>query len=116
MYVSEGVSSRFDTYRLKRKGRTAWDVVSEAVTKYAGELEAVLEAAKVVAGPASELFPVDERKVKYVGGGPVPIQFTPTKEQAAVLDMLGERVGIPTRSTWIAPVLNKFLPGKPDTA
>jgi hypothetical protein len=53
--------------------------------------------------------------VRYVGGGSVQIGFSPTADQEEVLDRIGADLGFETRSTWIAPVLNAFLPGRKDS-
>ena len=44
------------------------------------------------------------------------IGFSPTADQEQVIDRIGGQMGFDTRSTWIAPVLNAFLPGKKDAA
>jgi hypothetical protein len=62
------------------------------------------------------LFPADPSAVRYVGGGSVQIGFSATSEQEQVLDRIGAELGFDTRSTWIAPVLNAFLPGRKDAA
>jgi hypothetical protein len=114
IYVSEGVAKRLDDYRRKRQGRTNRDVILEAISANHGQLAEVIEQAKTSTAPESALFPADPRNIKYRGGGKVQVQFTPTPEQAKVLDDLGEQLGFATRSTWIAPVLNHFLPGQKD--
>jgi hypothetical protein len=53
--------------------------------------------------------------VRYLGGGSVQIAFSPTPEQEQVIDRIGAEIGFATRSTWIAPVLNAFLPGRKDS-
>ncbi|MGC7247325.1 hypothetical protein RBA15_22395, partial [Mycobacteroides abscessus subsp. massiliense] len=60
------------------------------------------------------LFPADPAAVKYLGGGPAQIMYAATPEQSAVLDRLGAEHGFSARSTWLAPVLNHFLPGRKD--
>ena len=116
IYLSENVSRRLDEYRRKKARRTNRDVVLEAISALHARLPEVLESSKVSTAVETELFPADERQVRYLGGGKVQAQFTPTVAQAQVLNDLGERLGFPfgKRSTWIAPVLNEFLPGRKD--
>ena len=40
----------------------------------------------------------------------------PTADQEQVIDRIGSELGFETRSTWIAAVLNAFLPGRRDSA
>jgi hypothetical protein len=61
------------------------------------------------------MFPADPSAVRYLGGGSVQIGFSPTLEQEEVIDRIGAQLGFGTRSTWIAPVLNAFLPGRKDS-
>lgn len=114
MYLSDNVNKRLDAYRRQKSRRTNRDVVIEAITKYHGELPELLERSKVSTSVESELFPADERQIRYLGGGKIQAQFTPTVAQAKVLKELSDKLGFPKgkRSTWIPPVLNEFLPGK----
>ena len=115
VYLSESVAKRLDEYRRKKPGRTNRDVILEAISANHEHLAEIIEKSKVSTAPISSLFPADPRTVRYLGGGKAQAQFTPTPEQAKVLDDLGEQLGFSTRSTWIAPVLNEFLPGRKDT-
>lgn len=115
VYVTAGVKKRFEDYRQAKKGRTSNDVVLEAVAANHARLQDILEDAKYYSTGttvASDLFPVDARRVRYLGGGDSQIQFNVTSEQMAVLERLREELGMKTLSTWLAPVLNEFLPGK----
>lgn len=114
VYVSQGVKQRFEDYRHKSK-KTNLQVVLEAITTKHGELADIIKKAAVSTAPVGgSLFPADPSAVRYLGGGSVQIGFSPTPEQESVLDTLGEELGFTTRSTWIAPVLNAFLPGRKD--
>lgn len=115
VYVSQGVKQRFDDYRHKTK-KTNLQVVLEAITTKHPDLSEIIKNAAVSTAPVGGgLFPSDPSAVRYLGGGSVQIGFSPTPEQENVLDALGEELGFTTRSTWIAPVLNAFLPGRKDT-
>ncbi|UZK92643.1 MULTISPECIES: hypothetical protein [Mycobacterium ulcerans group] len=115
VYVSPGVKSRFEKYRHNVKS-TNLHVVLEAIsTKYqAGELAEIIEKSRYSTAPTHDLFPADPSAVRYLGGGSAQIAFSPTAEQEEVIDTIGSKLGFDTRSTWIAPVLNAFLPGRKD--
>ncbi|GAA2401437.1 hypothetical protein [Mycolicibacterium llatzerense] len=114
VYVSQGVKLRFEDYRHKAK-KTNLQVVLEAITAKHGQLADIIKASAVSTAPVGgSLFPADPSAVRYLGGGAVQIGFSPTPEQESVLDALGEELGFSTRSTWIAPILNAFLPGRKD--
>jgi hypothetical protein len=119
VYVSPSVKTRFENYRYKGK-KTNLEVILEAISALAAndpnrtKLSELIAAAKIQHGVANDLFPGDPKAVTYVGSGSVQIQYSPTPAQEAVLDQLGAQLGIDTKSTWIAPVLNEFLPGKKD--
>lgn len=114
VYVSQGVKQRFEDYRHKSK-KTNLQVVLEAITTKHAELAEIIKKAAVSTAPVGgSLFPADPSAVRYLGGGSVQIGFSPTPEQENVLDTLGVELGFTTRSTWIAPVLNAFLPGRKD--
>lgn len=114
VYVSQGVKLRFEDYRHKTK-KTNLQVVLEAITAKHGQLADIIKASAVSTAPVGgSLFPSDPSAVRYLGGGAVQIGFSPTPEQESVLDTLGEELGFSTRSTWIAPILNAFLPGRKD--
>lgn len=113
VYVSPGVKQRFEAYRHRRRA-TNLQVVLEAISSMHGELATILEEAKFNTAPVNPLFPADPSAVRYVGGGSVQIGFSPTPEQEEVIDRIGAGLGFETRSTWIAPVLNAFLPGRKD--
>ncbi len=114
MYLSDNVNKRLDAYRRQKTKRTNRDVVIEAITRFHNELPELLERSKVSTAVESELFPADERQIRYLGGGGIQSQFTPTPAQAKVLQALSDKLGFPKgkRSTWIPPVLNEFLPGR----
>ena len=114
VYVSPGVKQRFEAYRHKHKA-TNLQVVLEAISSMHGELDHVIRDATFNTAPVNPLFPADPSAVRYVGGGSVQIGFSPTAEQEEVIDQIGGELGFDTRSTWIAPVLNAFLPGRKDT-
>ncbi|WP_233151363.1 hypothetical protein [Mycobacterium lehmannii] len=114
MYVSPGVKSRFDAYRHRRKA-TNLQVVLEAISAKHGELAEIIKGSTFSTAPVNPLFPADPSAVRYLGGGSVQIGFSPTAEQEQVIDRIGAELGFDTRSTWIAPVLNAFLPGRKDS-
>ncbi|KPN46465.1 hypothetical protein AN931_23015 [Mycobacterium intracellulare subsp. chimaera] len=113
VYVSPGVKQRFEAYRHKQKA-TNLQVVLEAISSKHEELADIIKRAAFSTAPVNPLFPADPSAVRYVGGGSVQIGFSATPEQEQVLDRLGAELGFQTRSTWIAPVLNAFLPGRKD--
>jgi hypothetical protein len=110
VYVSQGVKARLEDYRSKLR-RTNRDVILEAITACHGSLKKIIEASTVSTAPAS-MFTADPKAVRYLGGGGVQVQFTPTPTQAQELDKIGKDLGFERRSTWIAPILNEFLPGR----
>lgn len=114
VYTSVGVRQRFERYRHKTK-QTNLQVVLEAVGSKYDELEQIIAAAKVNTAPVNPIFAADPSAVRYIGGGSVQIGYIPTPEQEEKLDEIGRKLGIETRSTWLAPVLNAFLPGQKDT-
>ena len=117
VYVSHGVKARFEKYRHATKS-TNLHVVLEAISAKhkAGELADIIASSRYSTAPSNDLFPSDPSSVRYLGGGSSQIAFSPTPEQDRVLDNIGLELGFNTRSTWIAAVLNAFLPGKQDTA
>jgi hypothetical protein len=114
VYVSPGVKQRFEAYRHKQKV-TNLQVVLEAISTKHDELTGVIKASTVSTAPVNPLFPADPSAVRYLGGGSVQIAFSPTPQQEEVIDRIGAQLGFDTRSTWIAPVLNAFLPGRKDS-
>lgn len=117
VYVSSGVKARFEKYRHAAKS-TNLHVVLEAISDQhkAGKLADIIKESKYSTAPTNDLFPADPSAVRYLGGGSAQIAFSPTPEQEEVIDRIGADLGFDTRSTWIAPVLNAFLPGRKDTA
>ena len=115
VYVSPGVKQRFEAYRHKRKA-TNLQVVLEAISSKHHELADIIKRSAFSTTPVNPLFPADPSAVRYVGGGSVQIGFSATPEQEQVIDRIGTDLGFETRSTWIAPVLNAFLPGRKDSA
>lgn len=116
VYVSPGVKARFEKYRHSKKA-TNLQVVLEAISAKhkTGELPDIIAASRYSTAPSNDLFPADPSAVRYLGGGSTQIAFSPTAEQEQVIDSLGAQLGFNTRSTWIAAVLNAFLPGKQDS-
>lgn len=116
VYVSAGVKARFEKYRHSTKS-TNLDVVLEAISAkhQAGELAEIIDKSRYSTARTNALFPSDPSAVRYLGGGSSQIAFSPTAEQDRVIDAIGAELGFNTRSTWIAPVLNAFLPGRRDT-
>jgi hypothetical protein len=114
VYVSSGVKQRFEAYRHRSKA-TNLQVVLEAISTQHDELKDIIESSTFNTAPVNPLFPADPSAVRYVGGGSVQIGFSPTADQEEVLDRIGGELGFETRSTWIAPVLNAFLPGRKDS-
>lgn len=115
VYVSAGVKQRFEAYRHKKKV-TNLQVVLEAISSKHEELADIIKQSVFSTAPVNPLFPADPSAVRYVGGGSVQIGFSATPDQEQVLDRIGAELGFETRSTWIAPVLNAFLPGRKDAA
>lgn len=117
VYVSAGVKKRFEKYRHDSKS-TNLQVVLEAISaKHKdGELAEIIERSRYSTAPVNDLFPADPSAVAYLGGGSSQIAFSPTPQQEEVIDRIGGDLGFETRSTWIAAVLNAFLPGKKDAA
>jgi hypothetical protein len=113
VYVSPGVKQRFESYRHKQKA-TNLQVVLEAISSQHDQLAAIIESSAFSTAPVNPLFPADPSAVRYLGGGSVQIGFSPTPEQEQVIDRIGAELSFDTRSTWIAPVLNAFLPGRKD--
>lgn len=115
VYVTAGVKKRFEKYRHDRKS-TNLQVVLEAISALhkTDELAQIIEKSRYSTAPVNDLFPADPSAVRYLGGGSSQISFSPTPEQEAVIDQIGKGLGFDTRSTWIAPVLNAFLPGRKD--
>lgn len=115
VYVTAGVKKRFEKYRHDNKS-TNLQVVLEAISAMhkAGKLDQIIRESRYSTAPVNDLFPADPSAVRYLGGGSSQISFSPTPEQEAVIDQIGKGLGFDTRSTWIAPVLNAFLPGKKD--
>ncbi|KWX20521.1 hypothetical protein AFM11_30160 [Mycolicibacterium wolinskyi] len=115
VYVSAGVKKRFEAYRHSSKS-TNLNVVLEAISAKhkAGELAEIIQQSRYSTAPANDLFPADPSAVRYLGGGSSQIAFSPTPQQEEVIDRIGRDLGFETRSTWIAPVLNAFLPGRKD--
>lgn len=115
VYVSAGVKKRFEKYRHDSRS-TNLQVVLEAISaKHSdGALPEIIERSRYSTAPVSELFPADPSAVRYLGGGSSQIAFSPTPQQEEVIDRIGKDLGFETRSTWIAAVLNAFLPGKKD--
>ncbi|ORA24140.1 hypothetical protein [Mycobacterium aquaticum] len=115
VYVTAGVKKRFEKYRHDNKS-TNLQVVLEAISAMhkADKLDQIIRESRYSTAPVNELFPADPSAVRYLGGGSSQISFSPTPEQEAVIDQIGKGLGFDTRSTWIAPVLNAFLPGKKD--
>ncbi len=115
VYVTAGVKKRFEKYRHDNKS-TNLQVVLEAISAMhkSDKLAQIIEESRYSTAPVNDLFPADPSAVRYLGGGSSQISFSPTPEQEAVIDRIGKTLGFETRSTWIAPVLNAFLPGKKD--
>jgi hypothetical protein len=89
-------------------------VVLEAISSKHPELANIIRDSTFNIAPVNPLFPADPSAVRYLGGGSVQIGFSPTPQQEEKIDEIGQSLGFETRSTWIAPVLNAFLPGRKD--
>ena len=113
--MTAGVKKRFEKYRHDSKS-TNLQVVLEAISALhkTNELGQIIEQSRYSTAPVNDLFPADPSAVRYLGGGSSQISFSPTPQQEAVIDEIGRGLGFDTRSTWIAPVLNAFLPGRKD--
>lgn len=114
VYVAEGVKKRFEKFRYDNK-LTNVQVVLRAVSSQRDKLAQIIEQSKYDTAPAAPGFSSDPSTVKYIGGGSAQVTFKPTLEQAAELDAIGDQIGFDKRSTWLAPVLNSFLPGRKET-
>ncbi|MEU7046556.1 hypothetical protein AB0A77_36680 [Streptomyces varsoviensis] len=112
LYVSPALHRRFERYVRAARGRTNTSAVLEAVAAKNSTTPQIIQESKVSVAAGNELFPEDPRAVRYLGSGPVQIQIAPTYAQLQVLDTLTAKYGFEARATWIAPVLNAFLPGK----
>lgn len=112
LYVSPALHRRFEKYVRAARGRTNTSAVLEAVAAKNSTTPQIIQESKVSVAAGNELFPEDPRAVRYLGAGPVQIQIAPTYAQLQVLDTLTAKYGFEARATWIAPVLNAFLPGK----
>lgn len=123
VYLSESVRARLEDYRIKH--RTTNLVVVFSAIEACGDvdklqqgdfsqLQDVIKKAAVATGYSGGFFSSNPKAVRYVGGGGAPVQFKPTPEQARQLDEVGQQLGFESRSTWIAPLLNEFLPGRKD--
>jgi len=112
LYVSAGLQRRFEKYRRGARGRTNTSVVLEAITVLRPRLRDILAASGTSPQVGGDLFPSDPAQVRYAGTGSVQIQISPTYAQLRVLDELTLELGFSKRTTWIAPVLNAFLPGR----
>ncbi len=130
IYTSESVRSRLTAYR-KKHDTTNLVVVFQAIEQ-CGKLSEIgkrieeltdedltalretIENSIVQTSYSGGVFSSNPKAVEYLGGGGAPSQFTPTPQQARELDILGVRLGFDKRSTWLAPILNEFLPGRKD--
>ena len=111
LYVSAGIEERINRYRRAAKGRTNTSVVLEAITACRDRLGEIVAAARVT-DSAGSVFPTDPSAARYLGGGSNQVQIRPTLAQLEVLDQITAELGFRKRATWIAPVLNDFLPGR----
>ncbi|SUA31405.1 Uncharacterised protein [Mycolicibacterium fortuitum] len=117
VYVSPGVKKRFEKYRHDNKMTNLTVILKAISVKHkAGELEEIIKKSRYSTVPTDDLFPADPSAVRYLGGGDSQISFALTPEQEEVLDGITKTLGFETRSTWIAPVLNDFLPGRKEAA
>jgi hypothetical protein len=112
LYVSAGLQGRFEKYRRAARGRTNTTVTLEAITALRPRLREILADSQLSPQVGGDLFPSDPAQVRYAGMGSVQIQISPTYAQLRVLDELTAELGFSRRATWIAPVLNAFLPGR----
>ncbi|MGW1622936.1 hypothetical protein [Streptomyces sp. NPDC002172] len=112
LYVSPGLHRRFEKYVRAKRGRTNTSVVLEAIAAKRSQTRKILKDSRVTVAAGNDLFPEDPRAVRYLGAGPVQIQIAPTMAQLRVLENLTTEYGFEARATWIAPVLNDFLPGR----
>jgi hypothetical protein len=111
LYVSAGVEQHIERYRRAAKRRTNTSVVLEAITACRDRLDEIIATSRIADGSGG-VFPVDPSSERYLGGGSNQIQIRPTVAQLEVLDQLTTELGFRKRATWIAPVLNAFLPGR----
>lgn len=111
---AQAVKARFEAYRHKHKA-THLQVVLESISAKHSELPEIIKDSTVSTAPVNPLFPADPSAIRFLGGGSVQISFSPTAEQEQVIDRIGAELGFDTRSTWIAPALNAFLPGRRDS-
>jgi hypothetical protein len=111
LYVSAGVEERINRYRRAVKGRTNTSVVLEAITACRDRLDEIVAASRAT-GSVGSVFPTDPSAARYLGGGSNQVQIRPTLAQLEVLDQMTAELGFRKRATWIAAVLNDFLPGR----
>ncbi|MEV4649022.1 hypothetical protein [Saccharopolyspora sp. NPDC049357] len=110
------MQQRFKRYRdAGGRRRTNAGVVLEAIGTNHDRLGEIIAASRRSAAPGGDLFPVDPATVRYLGSGSVQIQLSLTEEQLDVMDRVTEELGFAKWATWVAPVLNEFLPGTKDS-
>ncbi|WP_194838519.1 hypothetical protein [Nocardia sp. XZ_19_369] len=109
VYVDSDVEARLKKYG-KDNELSNLQIILEAVGAKVDVLQEVVEARRIVTRPVSDLFDPDPNAVRFRGGGQIPITYRPTPAQAAKLDEFGSNLGFQTRSTWLAPVLDAYLP------
>lgn len=120
VYASSGVATRFRNHR-KKTGTTSAAVAFAAIDVYTpvddkdySMLKTLLEESRYLLVPLNgSRFSDDEDTTRYVGGGNAQIPFSVTTGQQQELDRIMAALKLPM-STWIAPVLNAYLPGRKD--
>lgn len=112
-YVSASVNKRLQAYK-KKKDCSVRDVVFRALAQTMDRHKEIIDASRYYVGEVNELFPPDPSKMRFAGHGPEQAIFKPTTAQEQILLDIERELGFTSRSTWIAPLLNEFLPGKKD--
>lgn len=118
LYTSDEVKTRLTNYRFEHR-ISALKIILQAIEHAAGggenlrngdldELRKVLDEARVKGD--LDFFAENPNTVKYKGGGSTPSQYRPTPAQFKQLQQLTVLLGFTERSTWLAPVLDNFLP------
>lgn len=116
IYVASGVKKRLKAVQRKAE-MTHLQIVLAAISEKYDRLSEIVDESRYYTTQLGPFFDPDPTKVKYVGGGAVQVNFAPTPEHKKTIDELGRQLGFGERerSTWLAPVLNSYLPGKKET-
>ncbi|SFQ30079.1 hypothetical protein [Amycolatopsis rubida] len=118
LYTSYEVKTRLTNYRYSHRV-SILKIILKAIEHAAGGgerlskgdlggLKEVLDKARIKG--AFDFFAENPNTVRYQGGGSTPSGYKPTPAQFEQLQKLTEMLGFSERSTWLAPILDNFLP------